>query len=223
MVDTSTISPALAKECSQLMAGQECLYLDAPVSGGVNGSANATLTFMLGLSQEHATSHPARHQDLLALLKTIGGKTVFCGGEGMGQSIKLVNNLALAIQMLSICETFAAGQLLGIDPAVQHDVMSTSTSRCWSVDTYVPLPGLLPNVPAQRDYAGGFAVDLMRKDLALCVHEIKQALNNLDADIWEQEFSVSKTVVQRYERLSQEQGLGHLDFGVMFKSIQKRL
>jgi 3-hydroxyisobutyrate dehydrogenase len=100
----------------------------------------------------------------------------------MGQSIKLVNNLALAIQMTSICETFAAGHLLGISPAIQHEVFSTSTSRCWSVDTYVPLPSLLPNVPANNSYNGGFGVDLMLKDLTLCIHEIKQGLHNLKGE-----------------------------------------
>lgn len=182
---------------------------------------------MLGLSADHAESHPARHAALVALLDTMGGKNVFCGGEGMGQSIKLVNNLALAIQMMSICETFAAGKLLGISPSVQHTVFSTSTSRCWSVDSYVPVQGLLPNVPAERDYAGGFSVDLMRKDLGLCIHEIKQALSDLKGaganHTWEQEFSVSKTVVERYERLSQELSLGTSDFGVMYKSIEDAL
>ena len=52
-------------------------------------------------------------------------------------------------------------------------MFSTSTSRCWSVDTYVPVPGILESVPANRDYNGGFGVNLLLKDLGLIILEIK--------------------------------------------------
>ena len=58
--------------------------------------------------------------------------------------------------------------------------MSVSTSRCWSVDTYNPIPGYLPNTPAGRDYEGGFACDLMLKDLGLALEAARVAEVNAD-------------------------------------------
>ena len=56
---------------------------------------------------------------------------------------------------------------LGADPKVLAAVVNTSSGRCWSSDTYNPVPGVLPGVPAARSYAGGFAIPLMAKDLGL--------------------------------------------------------
>ena len=112
VIDTSTISPDLARECrKKLSLKKESKYIDAPVSGGVLGSQNGSLTFMLGLKDRNESS-----EQINSILESMGKKQVFCGEAGMGQSVKLVNNLALAIQMMSICETFAAGKLLGISP-----------------------------------------------------------------------------------------------------------
>lgn len=56
-----------------------------------------------------------------------------------------------------------------MDEKILANIMSVSTSRCWSVDTYNPIPGYLPNTPAGRNYDGGFACDLMLKDLGLAI------------------------------------------------------
>jgi 3-hydroxyisobutyrate dehydrogenase len=60
-----------------------------------------------------------------------------------------------------------------MDEKILTNIMKVSSSRCWSVDTYNPVPGVLENVPASRDYEGGFASDLMLKDLKLAVEMAK--------------------------------------------------
>jgi 3-hydroxyisobutyrate dehydrogenase len=96
---------------------------------------------------------------------------------------KVCNNLILGASMAAVAEAFALGVAHGIDPKRLADVVNVSSGRCWSSDTYNPCPGVMPNAPAARgygataaqfdppprSYAGGFAVDLMAKDLSLAV------------------------------------------------------
>ncbi len=71
-----------------------------------------------------------------------------------GGVTKLANNLALAISMIGTAEAMTLGTKLGMDPKVLASVMNTSTARCWSSDSYNPVPGVMPNVPSSRDYSG---------------------------------------------------------------------
>merc|ERR1719313_442529 len=69
--------------------------------------------------------------------------------------------------MAAVCEGHALGGRLGLDQTKLADILNTSTARCWSSDTYNPCPGVMDGVPAARGYTGGFATDLMAKDLGL--------------------------------------------------------
>lgn len=67
----------------------------------------------------------------------------------------------------------ALGKQLGMDPKALAGVMNTSTSRCWSSDSYNPCPGVMEGVPSSRGYTGGFGVALMEKDLGLAMDAAK--------------------------------------------------
>lgn len=72
------------------------------------------------------------------------GKNFFnCAKVGAGQIAKLCNNMALAIEMIGISEAAALGKSLGMDEKILCNIMKVSTSRCWSIDTYNPVPGVL--------------------------------------------------------------------------------
>lgn len=104
------------------------------------------------------------------------GKNIFnCQRYGGGQIAKACNNMALAIQMISIGEALSLANKLGLDPQVMANIMMTASSRCWSLDTYSPLPGHLPNVPSSRDYEKGFNVELQLKDLGIAMQSAKSA------------------------------------------------
>lgn len=57
-------------------------------------------------------------------------------------------------------------------------IMSVSSSRCWSVDTYNPAPGVMENVPSSKEYDGGFAVELMLKDLRIAIDAAERSGTN---------------------------------------------
>jgi 3-hydroxyisobutyrate dehydrogenase len=168
LVDCSTIDPLTARDVAMEARAKGCTMLDAPVSGGVGGAENATLTFMVGgESRDFEAARP--------VLQAMGKNLVHCGASGNGQVAKICNNLMLAIGMIATAEGMALAVKLGMDPKVFAGIVNTSSGRCWSSDSYNPYPGVLENVPAARGYAGGFGADLMLKDLTLVTDAAKSA------------------------------------------------
>jgi 3-hydroxyisobutyrate dehydrogenase len=168
LIDCSTIDPHTAREVASIAAQGGHAMADAPVSGGTAGAEAGTLTFMVGAS-------PAHFDLIKPILEHMGKNIVHCGDSGTGQIAKICNNMLLGITMIGVAETMNLGAALGIDPKVLAGIINTSSGRCWSSDTYNPYPGVMDNVPAARGYTGGFATDLMLKDLGLATDAAKQA------------------------------------------------
>jgi len=162
LIDCSTIDPTTSKELSKMSQQKELHAIDAPVSGGVGGAEAGTLTFMVGGSK-------TAFDMAKPYLEKMGKNIVHCGDSGNGQVVKICNNMLLAITMVGTAETMNLGVKLGMDPKFLASIINTSTGRNWSCDTYNPCPGVMPNVPASRDYTGGFGSALMLKDLGLAV------------------------------------------------------
>jgi len=162
LVDCSTIAPEAARKVAAAAAAKGFAMLDAPVSGGTGGAQAGTLTFMVG----GASGDLVRARPLLEKM----GKNIFHAGDsGAGQTVKVCNNMLLGILMVGTSEALRLGIANGMDPAVLSEVMAKSSGRNWTLEVYNPCPGVMDNVPASRDYAGGFGVDLMLKDLGLAV------------------------------------------------------
>ena len=142
--------------------------LDAPVSGGVTGAANGSLTMMVGGSEANfARAEP--------ILQKIGKKIIFAGQPGSGQAAKICNNMLLAISMIGVSEAFSLSNKLGLDPKKFFDISSNASGQCWSMTSYCPVPGIIENVPANRSYAAGFMAKMMLKDLRLAQHAAESA------------------------------------------------
>jgi 3-hydroxyisobutyrate dehydrogenase len=101
------------------------------------------------------------------ILEPMAGRIVHCGEPGAGQAAKICNNMILGISMIGVAEAFVLAEKLGLSHQALFDVASTSSGQCWSLTTYCPVPGPVPNSPANRDYRPGFAAALMLKDLKL--------------------------------------------------------
>src|SRR5205085_10756389 len=134
--------------------------LDAPVSGGVAGAQAATLTFMVGGSEQaFVRAKP--------LLEAMGKTIVHAGPSGNGQAAKICNNMVLGISMIAVSEAFVLAERLGLDAHKLFEISSKSSGQCWSMVNYCPVPGPVPASPANRDYQAGFTAAMMLKDLAL--------------------------------------------------------
>jgi 3-hydroxyisobutyrate dehydrogenase len=160
VIDSSTIDVESATKAHAMAKERGCRSLDAPVSGGVGGARAATLTFMCGGSPEaFAGAEP--------ILSQMGKKVVHCGDPGAGQAAKICNNMILGISMIGVCEAFVLAEKLGLSHQALFDVASTSSGQCWALTSYCPVPGPVPNSPANTGYQPGFASALMLKDLKL--------------------------------------------------------
>jgi 3-hydroxyisobutyrate dehydrogenase len=159
-IDSSTIDVDSARRAHQAALAAGMASLDAPVSGGVGGASAGTLTFMAGGEEAaFASGKP--------ILEAMGKRIVHCGGAGAGQAAKICNNMILGATMIATCEAFVLAEKLGLSAQALYDVASTSSGQSWSLTSYCPVPGPVPNSPANRDYKPGFAAALMLKDLRL--------------------------------------------------------
>ena len=160
LIDCSTIDVETARKVSNEAENVDLLMLDAPVSGGVMGAEAATLTFMVGGPEKaFKTAKP--------ILDLMGKNIIHAGGTGNGQVAKVCNNMILGISMIGVSEAFVLAEKLGLDHQKLFDVSSTSSGQCWAITSYCPVPGPVPNSPANKDFKAGFTVDMMLKDLRL--------------------------------------------------------
>lgn len=204
-IDCSTIDVASARKLHEAAAEKNILSLDSPVSGGVAKAKTASLTFMVG----------GRDYDLKKaepILAAMGSKIIHAGGAGSGQAAKLCNNMILGISMLAVSEAFTLGESLGLNPKKLHEVISNASGQCWVTDNYLPVPDVLPNVPANHDYQPGFSVAMMLKDLILSQ---KTALES-------EVFSPMGDRATELYQLFADEGFSQLDFSAIIQLIQSK-
>ena len=171
-VDCSTIAVDEARAAHALAEAAGLRSVDAPVSGGVVGAENATLTFMVGGAR--ADVDAAR-----PLLEVMGARVVHCGGPGLGQAAKVCNNMILAASQIVVAEAFVLGERLGLSHQALFDVAAHASGQCWALTTNCPVPGPVPSSPANRGFEPGFAGALMDKDLGLAEKAVE--LTGVDA------------------------------------------
>jgi 3-hydroxyisobutyrate dehydrogenase len=162
VVDCSTISPEVERAQHERVAAAGGRYLEAPVSGGTAGAVKGTLTLMVG--GDAATLEDARPS-----LEPFAGRIVHIGEPGLGQVVKLCNNLLFAAQMVATAEATALALASGADVAKLHEVLVVSTGDCMAVRTRLPVAGVVPDSPASNGWVPGFASELMAKDLDLAM------------------------------------------------------
>ena len=202
-IDSSTIHVETARSVGAAAAAKGFVMVDAPVSGGVGGAAAATLTFMVGGTDEgFARARP--------ILEAMGRTIVHAGHAGAGQAAKICNNMILGISMVAVCEGFALADKLGLDAQKLFDIASTSSGQCWSLTSYCPVPGPVPTSPANRGYAPGFAAAMMLKDLKLA-QDVASAAG--------QATPLGAEAAQLY-RLFVDQGNAGRDFSALFEFLR---
>lgn len=162
VVDCSTIAVDDAAALSDSVRGQGRQYLDAPVSGGTVGAEAGTLTFMVG-------GDPTEFERVFPLLDAMGSRAFHVGAAGAGQAIKMINNMMLATNLQGLAEAAVLADRLGVDHSTLIDVASVSSGDSWVLRHYYPVPGPVPSAPSNREFHGGFSVELMAKDLGLAL------------------------------------------------------
>lgn len=203
LVDMSTIDPTTTRRMADLAAARGLRLVDAPVSGAPPKAADGTLTIMVG-------GAPDVVEDCRPILSCLGENVIHVGPVGMGQTVKLVNNLIAAISMAAVSEAFNIGVLHGVDPKVLYEVISKSSGDCWTLRTRLPYAGVLPASPANDDFAPGFMVDLMHKDVGLALDAAK-AVNAP---------SLLGAIAEQLYRAARARGDGRKDFSAVARVVQ---
>ena len=201
IIDCSTIAPDSAIKVANQAKNLGLSMVDAPVSGGVVGAQESTLTFIVGGAENNV-------ERARPLLEKIGSNIFHAGSNGAGQVAKVCNNMLLAIHMCGTAEAIALGVKNGLDAGVLSEIMRKSSGGNWSLEVYNPYPGVMDTAPASRNYEGGFLNKLMAKDLGLA-KEASESSNS--------ETPMGDLARKLYQDLI-NQGYEDLDFS----SIQKK-
>jgi 3-hydroxyisobutyrate dehydrogenase len=204
IVDTSTIDPEVERAQHDRVTATGASYLEAPLSGGTVGAQKGSLTLMVG-GDAHVleNARPA--------LEPFAALIVHVGGPGMGQVVKLCNQVIYAAQMLATAEATVMATKSGADPHKVLEVLTHSTGDCVAVRTRLPVEGVVPDSPASNDWAPGFMTDLMAKDLDLAIRFAANARTPL----------FTSGLVRQMLGAASEAGYGREDFSSLAKVIRQ--
>jgi len=156
-IDNTTASAGIARELYAAAKEKEAAFLDAPVSGGQAGAENGALTVMVGgdadvfARAEPVIMHYAKQARLL-------------GPSGSGQLVKMVNQICIAGLVQGLSEGIHFAQKSGLDIPALMDVISKGAAQSWQMENRW-------ETMMNGEFNHGFAVDWMRKDLAMCLNE----------------------------------------------------
>jgi 3-hydroxyisobutyrate dehydrogenase len=160
LVDHTTASADIAREIAKAAAAQGVSFLDAPVSGGQAGAENGTLTVMVGGDQ-------AAFDRAKPVMDSYSRMVGLMGPAGSGQLTKMVNQLAIAGVVQGLAEAIHFGKRSGLDIEKVIGVISKGAAQSWQMENR------WKTMDAGK-FDFGFAVDWMRKDLAICLEEARR-------------------------------------------------
>jgi len=160
LIDSSTIDVESSRAVNAAATAAGFVMVDAPVSGAVPAAEAGTLVFMVGGSADG-------FEQAKPILACMGSSVVHVGEAGCGQAMKICNNMMAGMSMVALSEVFTLAERLNLDFQKVHDVITKGSGNCWALQAYCPVPGPVPASPANRDYAAGFAMALMLKDMNL--------------------------------------------------------
>ena len=156
-VDHTTASANIARSMAKVASASGISFIDAPVSGGQAGAENGNLTIMAG-------GAPEAFETVAPVMASYGKAVTLMGPVGSGQLTKMVNQISIAGLIQGLSEAMNFATKVGLDEILVLDVISKGAAQSWQMENRGSTM-----VDDQFDF--GFAVDWMRKDLAICLSE----------------------------------------------------
>ena len=157
LVDHTTASADVARQLYEGARGKAVQFIDAPVSGGQAGAEKGQLTVMCGGDQ-------AAFDTAKPVIDCFAKATTLMGASGAGQLTKMVNQICIAGLVQALSEGLAFAEKAGLDGNLVLDVISKGAAQSWQMENR-------GKTMLKREFNFGFAVDWMRKDLAICMDE----------------------------------------------------
>ncbi len=197
LVDHTTTSPSLAQELYAKALAHHMTFLDAPVSGGEAGAKQGTLTIMVGGDQ-------SSFNKTVDAMNSYAKATTLIGSSGKGQALKMVNQLCITGILQGLSEAWNMAKAADIDAKTLVDVLQHGAAGSWQMVNRT-------ETAMNNEFDFGFAVDWMRKDLAICFNE---------AEKLGIELPLAKQVDEKYAEL-QKRGYSRADTSVLLKQFDK--
>ena len=160
LADHTTASAEVAREMAALAKQKRLGFLDAPVSGGQAGAVNGKLTIMVG-------GEPAAFDKAQPVMAHYGRAVTLMGPVGNGQLTKMVNQICIAGLVQALAEGLNFAVRAGLDPKLVVETISKGAAQSWQMENRA-------HTMVEGKFDFGFAVDWMRKDLAICVAEARR-------------------------------------------------
>lgn len=197
VIDTSTVSSQTAQKAAKILQAKQADFLDAPVSGGVEGARQGTLAMMVGGDANVL-------ERVKPILQAMTARIEHMGDTGTGQACKAVNQIMCAGINQAVTEALAFGEAQGLDMAKVIDVISGGAAGNW----FLAHRG---KTMTQGIFKPGFKLALHHKDLLICQQMAEQA---------QIACPLTDNTVQDYEQLMQ-QGLGDEDISALYRLKRK--
>lgn len=160
LIDMTTSKPSLAQTIHKEALSKSMYALDAPVSGGDIGARNGTLSIMVGGDEDAFTA-------VKPLFDLMGNNVVYQGAAGAGQHTKMCNQIAIASNMMGVCEAVAYAKRAGLNPDVVLKSIESGAAGSWS------LSNLAPRM-IKEDFAPGFYIKHMIKDMRIALESAEE-------------------------------------------------
>ena len=193
VIDTSTVSSDTAKMAAKLLANKQVRFLDAPVSGGVEGAKNGTLAMMVGGDEKVL-------EEARPVLEAISARIIYMGSTGAGQGTKAVNQIMAAGINQAVTEALAFAQAEDLPLEKVIDVVSGGAAGNW----FLKHRGLSM---VQQQYQPGFKLALHHKDLNICLAMAEKNAADLD---------LTRKTIKDYQQLMSE-GFGDEDISALYR------
>ncbi len=197
LVDHTTTSAIIARELSKEAKEKGLGFLDAPVSGGQAGAENGVLTVMVGGDQQ-------AFDTVLPIIDTYAKAVTLIGESGQGQVLKMINQICFVGTLQTLSEAITLAKAEGIEAKTIVDVLQHGAAGSWQMVNRT-------KTMMDNDFDFGFAVDWVRKDLAICMEEAQKLGVALP---------VTKQIDEQYKKL-QERGYARADTSVLIKQFDE--
>jgi 3-hydroxyisobutyrate dehydrogenase len=192
----STISPQATREIAARLVEKGAAMLDAPISGGSEGAEKGTLSIMVG-------GEAAQVARAMPAFQAMGKTITHVGGTGAGQTVKLVNQILVVINMLAVGEALLFAQAGGLDLEKTLSAVTQGAAGSWMLSNRGPQV-------IERDWRPGFTIDLQQKDLRL----VLQAADQMGVP------ALATGIINNLYRTLQAQGLGAEGNHALVKALE---
>lgn len=160
VIDCSTVSPNTARALADDLASRGVSFIDAPVSGGVEGAKKGTLSIMVGADRE-------QYKRAAEIFAAIGSQITHMGRVGQGQATKAVNQVMVAGVAQAVCSALAMAEQCNLDMKKTIEVLSAGAAGNWFLDNR-------GTTMVNDEFNVGFKLSLLHKDLKICQATVKE-------------------------------------------------